>query len=641
MTHDIFISYSSAQSDAAQAVCHLLEQHDIKCWMAPRNLTGGAEYGDVIEDAIKYSRAVVVLFSDTAARSRWVSGELNVAFEEQKPIIPFRLDETPLRGQVRVMLNQKHWIDAFPDYKTKFGDLVAAVASILGKEVVVAKPEQMAGGGAWSPAPQEEAGALSYEEGKALYDEHLYADALGLLADSALDGNAKAQHLISRMMYDCSSASGRGISQFDESHLQIIQQLVDAQLPCGYFAQHCFYYSADADCVVPTDHAKSFACLRKAPTDPYAMLRMGICYGFGLGTRVNLSLQLLWFKKALAAGVAEVCSYLGQHFQYADKGSDRMEKALEYYKRGVELGDRRCFLKLMTYYTNDSSLSDDEKISLCQHLCDQLVGMGDYIGYDYMGGLYYQLNDLDKAISCLKKAVANDVISAYGDLANIFWAMNRREEAVKWAQNGILMGDKWSAVYLAFFMDHDSDNWEGVTADIARRLNHPELVSASRTLQIWRLYKAGYDATGNPNIYDYMAETFFGHQGIEGVSLAEVTDGLQALVDSNDLDACKRLVDLYGGRLAGFEHEADEALYAKYLQKAAELNDVDSKLELAQNYIQGTHGFLVNVVKALKECGWVARNGNESDEEKAVDLVVPLLQGDEYRDYLDDAERRS
>lgn len=165
MTHDIFISYSSAQSDAAQAVCHLLEQHDIKCWMAPRNLTGGAEYGDVIEDAIKYSRAVVVLFSDTAARSRWVSGELNVAFEEQKPIIPFRLDETPLRGQVRVMLNQKHWIDAFPDYKTKFGDLVTAVASILGKEVAVAKPDPMAGGGVWSPAPQEEAGALSYEEG--------------------------------------------------------------------------------------------------------------------------------------------------------------------------------------------------------------------------------------------------------------------------------------------------------------------------------------------------------------------------------------------------------------------------------------------------------------------------------------------
>ena len=53
MTHDIFISYSSAQSDAAQAVCHLLEQHDIKCWMAPRNLTGGAEQDQRQFDDIK------------------------------------------------------------------------------------------------------------------------------------------------------------------------------------------------------------------------------------------------------------------------------------------------------------------------------------------------------------------------------------------------------------------------------------------------------------------------------------------------------------------------------------------------------------------------------------------------------------
>ena len=475
---------------------------------------------------------------------------------------------------------------------------------------------------------------MSYEEGKALYDEHLYADALGLLADSALEGNAKAQHLISRMMYDCSSASGRGISQFDESHLQIIQQLVDAQLPCGYFAQHCFYYSADADCVVPKDNAQSFACLRNAPTEPYAMLRMGICYGFGVGTCVNLSLQLMWYKKALAAGVAEACSYLGQHFQYIDKGSDRMEKALEYYKRGVELGDRGSFLKLMTYYTNDPSLPDEEKIRLCQHLCDQLVGMGAYIGYDYMGDLYYQLNDLDKAISCLKKAVANDVILAYGDLAKIFWAMNRREEAVKWAQNGILMCDKWSAVYLAFFMDHDTDNWEGVTAGIAHRLNQPELVSASRTLQIWRLYKVGYDATGSPDIYDYMAETFFGHQGIEGVSLAEVTDGLQTLVDSNELNACKRLVDLYGGRLAGFEHEADEALYAKYLQKAAELNDVDCKLELAQNYLSGIRCFQPNVIKALAEYAWVRDHGDNEQAESALDCVLPLMENDSYSEYF-------
>ena len=135
MDQDVFISYSSQNKEAAQAICHALEQNEIRCWMAPRDIPYGAQYGDVIDDAIKACKVVVVLFSETAASSQWVNGELNVAFEEQKTIIPFRLDQTPLKGQTRVMLNQRHWIDAYPDYKTKFNDLVNAVALAIGKEV--------------------------------------------------------------------------------------------------------------------------------------------------------------------------------------------------------------------------------------------------------------------------------------------------------------------------------------------------------------------------------------------------------------------------------------------------------------------------------------------------------------------------
>ena len=135
MNHDVFISYSSLNKDAAQAICHILEQNEIRCWMAPRDIPPGSEYGDLIDDAIKSSTVVVVLFSETAATSLWVKGELNIAFEEQKVIIPFRLDKTPLKGQNRVILNQKHWIDAYPDYKTKFNDLVNAVSLAVGKDV--------------------------------------------------------------------------------------------------------------------------------------------------------------------------------------------------------------------------------------------------------------------------------------------------------------------------------------------------------------------------------------------------------------------------------------------------------------------------------------------------------------------------
>lgn len=74
MNHDVFISYSSQNKKAAQAICHTLEQNEIKCWMAHRDIPPGSEYGDLIDEAIKRTSVVVVLFSETAATSLWVKG---------------------------------------------------------------------------------------------------------------------------------------------------------------------------------------------------------------------------------------------------------------------------------------------------------------------------------------------------------------------------------------------------------------------------------------------------------------------------------------------------------------------------------------------------------------------------------------
>lgn len=134
MEHDVFISYSSQDKVAADAICHVLEQNKIRCWIAPRDIPAGVEYGDLIDEAIKHCKTVIVLFSQTAANSFWVKGEINIAFEEEKTIIPFRLDTTPLTGQNRVILNQRHWIDAYPDYQTKFIELINAVLQSIGRK---------------------------------------------------------------------------------------------------------------------------------------------------------------------------------------------------------------------------------------------------------------------------------------------------------------------------------------------------------------------------------------------------------------------------------------------------------------------------------------------------------------------------
>lgn len=134
MNHDIFISYSSKQKSIADGVCHYLEENGFKCWMAPRDIPVGSEYGDLIEEAIKTCKAVVLVFSEAASISKWVKGEINVAFSEDKPILPFRVDETEIKGGFRVMLNQMHWIDAFPHYSDRLPDLLNSVSGFLGRQ---------------------------------------------------------------------------------------------------------------------------------------------------------------------------------------------------------------------------------------------------------------------------------------------------------------------------------------------------------------------------------------------------------------------------------------------------------------------------------------------------------------------------
>ena len=134
MNHDIFISYSSKQKSIADGVCHYLEENGFKCWMAPRDIPAGSEYGNLIEDAIKACKVVVLVFSKAASISKWVKGEINVAFTEDKPILPFRIDATEITGGFRVMLNQMHWIDAFPQYADRLPDLLNSVCGFLGRQ---------------------------------------------------------------------------------------------------------------------------------------------------------------------------------------------------------------------------------------------------------------------------------------------------------------------------------------------------------------------------------------------------------------------------------------------------------------------------------------------------------------------------
>lgn len=134
---DVFISYSTKNADAAKAVCYALEEKGIRCWIAPRDIPPGCHYGDMIDTAIMSSKVFLLVYSKDSLESQWCNGELNVAFSEGKTILPYRIEPAPLKGAMKVILSQTHWIDSYPDYKECFEDLVQAIGHIVGKKISV------------------------------------------------------------------------------------------------------------------------------------------------------------------------------------------------------------------------------------------------------------------------------------------------------------------------------------------------------------------------------------------------------------------------------------------------------------------------------------------------------------------------
>ena len=86
----VFLSYDREDAAKARSVAVALEKAGHGVWW-DRQIAGGAEYGSEIEEALKRSDAVVVLWSEHAVRSAWVRDEAAAGRDSGK-LVPVRLD---------------------------------------------------------------------------------------------------------------------------------------------------------------------------------------------------------------------------------------------------------------------------------------------------------------------------------------------------------------------------------------------------------------------------------------------------------------------------------------------------------------------------------------------------------------------
>ncbi len=128
MPKQVMISASSEDRGDAEQICQLLEQQGIDCWIAPRDVVPGRDYGEQIIAAIEATPVMVVVLSKHANASVFVKNEVERAVANRKIVIPFRIEDVKLSKALELFISRSQWIDA---WEASMADSVGKLATAI------------------------------------------------------------------------------------------------------------------------------------------------------------------------------------------------------------------------------------------------------------------------------------------------------------------------------------------------------------------------------------------------------------------------------------------------------------------------------------------------------------------------------
>ena len=108
----VFVSYSSKDHNIANLAVALLEERGHRCWVAPRDIVPGTEWGQAIIDGINTADVFLLVFSNNANTSPQILREVERAVNRGLPIIPFRIEDVMPQGSLEYFMSVPHWFDA-------------------------------------------------------------------------------------------------------------------------------------------------------------------------------------------------------------------------------------------------------------------------------------------------------------------------------------------------------------------------------------------------------------------------------------------------------------------------------------------------------------------------------------------------
>jgi len=165
MAHDVFVSYAHQDRTVANAVCGTLEAHGIRCWIAPRDILPGSDWGAAIIDAIQEAKAMVLIFSSNSNDSEQIKREVERTVHQGVAVIPFRIEDVLPNKTLEYFISTQHWLDALtPPLEDHLNHLAETITVLLAKKDRKEKPLPAGGEEPAPPQPQSHPEVTAPEE---------------------------------------------------------------------------------------------------------------------------------------------------------------------------------------------------------------------------------------------------------------------------------------------------------------------------------------------------------------------------------------------------------------------------------------------------------------------------------------------
>ncbi len=480
----VFISYSTKDTDVANHICEILEKNGIQCWIAPRNIVAGTDWASSISKAIADCTVFLLIYSENSSTSTQVPRELTMAGSKAKHIIPYRMDETPINDKYEYYLSECHWVTANPaekDYKDN--ELIFAAKTLIESSIVVsAEKNEIQNHIVINNIPPFEPSAKAVVKKNLVPLISIFAAAITIIAVAAIivfGGNGGSDIPVSGDNVQTTTTGEESPTSVTtqpnaavttETPAEATVEEISVTATSKTTAEAATEISTEATAeetsatVTPitteeastetTAEATEEAPAEKAEdenellkmaeaylsSNSYveafqiyvnlsekgnidAMIGLAWCYNSGEGTEKNQEEAFRWYKKAAEAGNSSAMYELALCYDYGNGVEQDWVEAFQWYKAGAEAGNVYAMESLGDCYSDGIAIPTDEEKAFKWYKKSAEAG-NENVMYK-LGNCYYYgrgvAKDRAKAVECYIKGAESGDSSAMNSLGYCYY----------------------------------------------------------------------------------------------------------------------------------------------------------------------------------------------------------------------------